>query len=155
MARYKVLKSIAHSIGHSFTSCMNYAEDDYIMGHLLSRARETGENSLTVDFLKSKAEPRSLLTATLDKNIGWYCRRFEELVKSHKTQMKYISSATMTISFDLSVQEPICLDSPYIQSPFICHVTVVDDRGKKYESHFKDWWYPEEIKKKPWWQFWK
>jgi len=29
MARYKVLKSVAHNIGHSFTSLMNYAGDDY------------------------------------------------------------------------------------------------------------------------------
>jgi hypothetical protein len=35
MPRHKVLKGIAHNIGHSFTSLMNYAKDDYSMGHIL------------------------------------------------------------------------------------------------------------------------
>jgi hypothetical protein len=42
MPRFKVLKSVAHNIGHSFTSLMNYSRDDYSMGHILRFARETG-----------------------------------------------------------------------------------------------------------------
>jgi hypothetical protein len=33
MPRYKVLKSVAHNIGDSFTSLMNYAVDDYPNGN--------------------------------------------------------------------------------------------------------------------------
>jgi hypothetical protein len=51
MSRYKVLKSVAHNIGHSFTSLMNYADDDYAMGHLLRFARRSGCNTLTSDFV--------------------------------------------------------------------------------------------------------
>src|SRR6516225_918103 len=31
MPRFKVLKGVAHNIGHSFTSLMNYSIDDYSM----------------------------------------------------------------------------------------------------------------------------
>lgn len=57
MARYKVLKSVAHNIGHSFTSLMNYVDDDYVMGHILHFARQTGRDTLTIDFVKGDAGP--------------------------------------------------------------------------------------------------
>ena len=61
MARYKVLKSVAHNIGHSFTSLMNYADDDYVMSHILRFARNTGRDTLTLDFVRREAGPPELL----------------------------------------------------------------------------------------------
>ncbi len=40
MPGYKVLKGVAHNVGHSFTSLMNYADDDYTMGHILRFVRD-------------------------------------------------------------------------------------------------------------------
>ena len=42
MPGYKVLKGVAHNVGHSFTSLMNYADDDYTMGYILRFARDAG-----------------------------------------------------------------------------------------------------------------
>jgi hypothetical protein len=42
MPRFKVLKGVAHNVGASFTSLMNYASDDYSMGHILRFARQQG-----------------------------------------------------------------------------------------------------------------
>jgi hypothetical protein len=61
MARFKVLKSVAHNFGHSFTSLMNYAGDDYVMGHILRFARRSGCDTLTIDFVKREAGPPELL----------------------------------------------------------------------------------------------
>jgi hypothetical protein len=61
MSRYKVLKSVAHNIGHSFTSLMNYSGDDYVMGHVLRFARKTGCDTLRIDFVNGKASPPELL----------------------------------------------------------------------------------------------
>ena len=61
MARYKVLKGVAHNIGHSFVSLMNYAVDDYVMGHLLRFARQTRRDTLTIDFVSGEAGPSELL----------------------------------------------------------------------------------------------
>ena len=32
MSSHKVLKSVVHNFGHSFTSLMNYRENDYVVG---------------------------------------------------------------------------------------------------------------------------
>lgn len=69
MARYKVLKSVTHSMAHSFTSLMNYAEDDYVMGHLLREARETHRATLRVDLLTGVASPSELLSSPIGQAI--------------------------------------------------------------------------------------
>jgi hypothetical protein len=55
MPRFKVLKGVAHNIGHSFTSLMNYSVDDYSMGHILRYARETEIDTLVLDFVIGQA----------------------------------------------------------------------------------------------------
>lgn len=61
MAKFKVLQAVAHNIGHSFTSLMNYSGDDYVMGHLLNSARLTGRDTLSIDFMKGAASPPELI----------------------------------------------------------------------------------------------
>jgi len=61
MPRTKVLKGVAHNIGSSFTSLMNYADDDYSLGHLLRFARQSGMNTLKIDLLSGLGEPKTLL----------------------------------------------------------------------------------------------
>jgi hypothetical protein len=61
MARYKVLQSVAHGVGHSFTSTLNYLHDDYVMGHLLAHARDGGGDTLVLDLLGGTGAPASLL----------------------------------------------------------------------------------------------
>jgi hypothetical protein len=58
MARYKVLKSVAHSLGHSFTSLMNYAHDDYVMGHILRFARASNRDTLIIDLMTGELAQR-------------------------------------------------------------------------------------------------
>jgi len=57
MPRFKVLKGVAHNIGHSFTSSMNYAIDDYTMGHVLRFARYSGNDTLHIDFTTGVGKP--------------------------------------------------------------------------------------------------
>src|SRR5260221_2518390 len=143
MARYKVLKSVAHSMGHSFTSLMNYRGDDYVMGHLLRRAREVGEGTLIVDFLSGKAAPSSLLTPAVRDSVDGYAKWFPKQVEREGTSLKYVRAARMTIAFDRRTQRearhaPGCLESPYV-----CRVEIEDDRGKVWAVELRDWWYPE------------
>jgi hypothetical protein len=143
MARYKVLKSVAHSIGHSFTSLMNYGGNDYVMGHLLRRARETGDEQLMVDLLTGIAGPKSLLTAEVATSIANYCQWVPRLVENHKTQMAYVRAARMSVTFDLKVRRPVRYASAFEESPYVCRVEIEDDRGKIWAAEIKDWWYPE------------
>ena len=143
MARYKVLKSVAHSLGHSFTSLMNYRGDDYIMGHLLRRARETGDRELKVDLLNRKATPESLLAAPVADSVASYCEWFPKLIDVHKTSMSYVRAARMSVAFDLDVRRPVRYAPHFEESPYICRVEIEDDRGKIWSAEIRDWWYPE------------
>jgi hypothetical protein len=143
MARYKVLKSVAHSVGHSFTSLMNYRGDDYVMGHLLRRAREVGDGTLLVDILSGEAAPQSLLTRPVREAVESYHTWFPKLVESHRTSLELIASARMTITFDLAVNRPVIHAPGYVESPYVCRVELIDDRGKAWAAEIRDWWYPE------------
>ena len=72
MPRFKVLKSVVHSIGHSFTSLTNYSADDYAMGHILRFAQQTGLNTLTIDFITGEGRPAGLLREPISQLPRWY-----------------------------------------------------------------------------------
>jgi hypothetical protein len=97
MARYKVLKSVAHNIGHSFTSLMNYADDDYVMGHILRFARNTGTDTLTIDFVKGEAGPPELLAEPLSEIPVRYTRFFWDMVDRHGSERSCVPKTTPPI----------------------------------------------------------
>lgn len=149
MARYKVLRSVAHSVGHSFTSLMNYRGNDYVMGHLLRRAREVRDPTLTVDLVAGTAGPDSLLTPEIRDSVTRYCEWFPKQLASEKTHPRYVRRASMTVSFDLSVERPARHAPGCTESPYVCRVEITDDRGKQWSAEIKDWWYPEPLKRDP------
>lgn len=142
MARYKVLRSVAHSFGHSFASALNYWEGDYALGHLLRAARRTRQPSLKLDILSGKPSPAELLTPGIRASLTRYTHWFPKLVVSHKTQMIFLASATMEITFDLS-QERMSRYSSVVASPYVCRVVIVDDRGVEWAAEQRGWWAPE------------
>ena len=143
MKSHKALKSVSHNFGHSFISLMNYINDDYFMGHLLKQARKTNCNKLTVDILKNVAEPAELLTNQIKSSIEHWNKLFPSLVESSGSTMSFVSSATMTIEFDLKQTRPHLGNADFLESPFVCEIVIIDDRGKEYKRKHEDWWYPE------------
>ncbi len=142
MARYKVLKSVAHSFGHSFVSLMNYRDHDYVMGHLLTQARRTRTNRFVLDILSGKTAPAGLLTPVTADSVESYAIWFPKLVASHRTDLRFIRTAAMDIAFDLNVERRV-RGTELLESPFVCRVTIVDDRGKEWTAEIRNWWYPE------------
>jgi hypothetical protein len=143
MARYKVLRGVAHSLAHSFTSLMNYVGNDYVMGHLLRRARDTGEATLRVDVLTGWASPPALLSHEIAGSVRRYCEWFPKLVASHKSDMQFVRAARLSVSFDLSKRRPVRHAPDLVESPYVCSVEIEDDRGKTWSAEVRDWWYPE------------
>jgi hypothetical protein len=143
MARYKVLKSVAHSFGHSFTSLLNYRADDYVMGHLLVRARAIRQDTLVLDILMGEATPEALLVAPVRDAVASFCAWFPTLVQSHQTSLAYVRSARMSIAFDLSQARPNRSFPDHWESPYVCRVEIEDDRGTVWSSELRDWWFPE------------
>ena len=143
MARYKVLRSVAHAVGHSFTSLMNYGGDDYVMGHLLTQARATGESTLLVDLLTGHAAPATLLTPPVARSVAGYVEWLPKLVQTHQTDMRWVRAARMTVAFDLSRTRESRHSPTLLESPYVCRVEIEDDRGRMWVREQVGWWYPE------------
>ena len=122
---------------------MNYVGNDYVMGHLLRRARNTGEATLTVDILTGSASPPALLSQEIAGSVRHYSEWFPKLVASHKSDMQFVRAARLSVSFDLSKRRPV-RDAPDLEeSPYVCRVEIEDDREKIWSAEMRDWWYPE------------
>ena len=61
MASHKALKSVVRSLAESFTSLMNYAGDDYVMGHVVYAAWSSGSTGFQVDLLSGATDSSPLL----------------------------------------------------------------------------------------------
>ena len=153
MPRFKVLKGVAHNIGHSFTSSMNYVTDDYTMGHILRLARESGENTLVIDFTTGIGRPEELLKEPISKIPRYYSDWFWRLVESSGSDRSLVRSASLTLKYDLQRTKLGSNGAPL--SPYDCDVSIVDTRGKNYSAHFHDWWYVERVRfssPRRWWK---
>lgn len=144
MARVKVLKGVAHDIGSSFTSLMNYAGDDYSMGHILRFARESGIDTLTIDLLNEHGEPALLLKAPISGLPSQYSKMFLRLVESAGSGRELIQSAVLKVAYDLRRNQSSPIPSEP-QSPYVCDVSIADIRGKEYGAHFDGWWFIERM----------
>jgi len=141
MPRAKVLVGVSRDIGHSFTSLMNYAGDDYVMGHLLRHARATGYEALTIDFVQREAHPAELLAPPISNVPAWYIEKFWELVLAYGADASLVRSATLVLRYDIATtrRNP----AGFIESPYTCDVLITDTAGKTYPAHYSGWWYPE------------
>jgi hypothetical protein len=144
MPRVKVLKGVAHNVGSSFTSLMNYAADDYSMGHILRFARESGIDTLTIDLLNGQGDPDRLLKEPISGLPSWYSKMFLRLVESAGSDRELIRSATLTITYDLRRDRPSPIPGER-QSAYTCDVSIVDVWGGNYAAHFDGWWFVERM----------
>ena len=144
MPRTKVLKGVAHNVGSSFTSLMNYSEDDYAMGHVLRLARQSGQNTLSIDLLSGHGSPATLLGKPISALPEWYSKMFLRLVQSAGSDRELIESATLTLSYDLQRTQPSPIPGEP-QSPYKCDVSIRDIRGRDYAAHFTGWWFIERM----------
>jgi hypothetical protein len=144
MPRVKVLKGVAHNVGSSFTSLMNYAADDYSLGHVLRFARESGTDTLKIDLLSGQGSPDTLLREPISALPEWYSKMFLRLVHSAGSDRSLVQSATLELSFDLQRSQPSQIPGEP-QSPYTCDVSIVDIRGTDYKAHFDGWWFVERM----------
>ncbi len=115
------------------------------MGHILAAARDTGKTRLDVDLLSGHTEPEEFLRDPIVESIAYRCADFSNLIKRSESDPGFVTTAHMRIEFDIATEQSVSHAPHLKQSPFVCTVSVTDDRGKTYEAVRKDWWYPEDI----------
>ncbi len=139
MAKHKTLQSVVNSFADSFTSLMNYSNNDYVMGHILTAARETGKTRLDVDVLTGQVVPEEFLRDPIVSSVGRHCADFPRLVERSGSDPNFVATAHMTIEFDTQTERPVPHAPHLKQSPFVWRVALTDDRGRTYEAVRKDW----------------
>ena len=143
MARYKVLHSIAHNFGQSFVGTSKARADDHLLERLLADCRRTGQPTLTLDILTGEAGPPALLSPTLARALERYVREFPDLVAGSHTEMQFVKGARMALTFDLSADRPMAAGTGRLESPYVCTVSIDDDRGKTWVAELQGWCAPE------------
>ena len=140
MASRKPLKSVTHNLAHSFSSPMNYTEDDYFMSHLLKAATRSGIATLEVDLINRKAAPRELLVRPVAESVQLCCRDFPDLVRRTGSDPDLVIEARLDVTFRLPAVSRALIDPPCRAAQFICTCRIVDDRRVSFESRVEDVW---------------
>ena len=127
MARYKVLKSVAHNFAHSFVSPMNYGRRDHVMCELLKKAHYTGVRRFELDVLRRMAGPVELLSRPILDSVRSYCSDFGGLVTNSGAALDMVSGAWLTIRLTPGTEGK---NMPSGVGRVAATMRIVDDRGK-------------------------
>lgn len=138
MPRYKVLKSVAHNVGHSFLSDMNTMDGftSFVPQQLFDVARKTDEDTVTIDFLKESIEPKVFEAPHIVQSLQQYRAMLEDLVVAQGAEWSMVRGACLTLRF-----HPPGSDRTVGRRPkFECIVEIVDDRGIAHRGTPRNWW---------------
>jgi hypothetical protein len=138
---HKTLKSVARSLAESFTSLINFAGDDHVMGHAVLAAWQTGATEFRVDLLTGSATHSVPLAPEVAESLARYVTEFPRLVRSSNSDMAFVASAELVVTIDPATRRQVL--PRFFESPFACAVSITDDRGKLYAHTVSGWWWPE------------
>jgi hypothetical protein len=142
MPSRKTLKSVVRSLTESFASLTNHVGDDYVMGHVVYTAWQTGGTNLRVDLLSGQIEPSPLSVPPVQDAIRAYVAWLPRLVKQSNSDVQFVKAAHLEITVNPTVRRHHA-EGAFVESPFTCTIQITDDRGKVYSHTVSDWWYPE------------
>lgn len=120
MAKYKVLKSIAHNHSESFVGFNNYVDNGYVIDDLRNVIRELDNEILSVYWIPQR-EQSKLLTRRILQSIEYWSASFPDLVKNSGGSMDNIRE--YQTDFYLKPSKQIAIEA-----------RIVDDRGREYVS---------------------
>jgi hypothetical protein len=130
MARYKVLKSVAHNFAHSFASVMNYVGRDYAMCHLIRRAKLTGIRRLRLDLLERSIGPVEMLSPPVVSACAVYCERFPSLVSASGAALDMVSRAELDVR--IAIGRVVGEKTKERHGRVTVTMRIKDDRGRTY-----------------------
>lgn len=123
MAKYKVLKSIAHNTGHSLLGATNWYQGKFPFEHLSHAMRQSEQPRVQVDLLAGTIKPAALRTAEVDQFIELGQIILESLLRREGWSPEQMQRAEFYLD----------LDAP------ACRVEIEDDRGKLHTGNVVDW----------------
>jgi hypothetical protein len=123
MAKYKVLKSVAHNTGHSLLGATNWYAGDFPFRHLSRAMREAEVPRVELDLLKADIRPAQVRNPVVNEfaELGRIVLR--NLLTGEGWTLEQMRRATFYL--DLDAHE--------------CRVELEDDRGKLHVGNVVDW----------------
>lgn len=150
--KYKVLRSAAHNVGHSFASGLNWHDNDYVMSHLARAVVASGEVELSVDLLSGQARPAPLLEGPVEASVADYVRRLPDLLRAQRVAPDAVVAATMRVRFQPERRVELHGEMGGWTIPFECVVSLTDDHGKLHQGRIVDAWAVENFNRPPGWR---
>lgn len=117
--KYKNIYSAIHNIGHSFTSLMNYVDNDYVIDELWSIHRKGYD--IEVDWLLCKFEPEHLATPRIKKSISYRCDSLKKQLSAQNVDFERLVSLKFIW--------------PFKQRKYML---ALDDKGKEYKIYVNE-----------------
>ena len=142
MPSHRRLKSVVTSVAQSFTSLLNYRDDDYVMGHIVAAAWASGSTGFQVDLLSGETDSSPILVPPVRNSIADYVQRLPDIVQRSRSSMEFVTAAELRVQVDPTNRRATSYDG-LLESPFTCTVRIVDDRGRVYSYKIEGWWFPE------------
>ena len=135
MTNYKVLKSVAHDLGHSFLSDKNTVDSfkSYVPETLFALACDHALPRIQIDFFKGTITPTAFAVGDVLKSISLHKRVLPRLVESQGASWDTVRGAGLELVFDLP-------EDPRAVTPsFKCSVHILDDRGVHHIGRPTNW----------------
>ena len=122
--KYKVLKSIAHNLSHSFVSFTNYVDNGVVMDDLRQLVRIVEGNRISIDWVPG-VNQHPALTPRVIESINWYKQALLRMV--HDMGALTSSIQEFRTEIYLKPNKQIAVEG-----------VLVDDRGRVYETSVYD-----------------
>jgi hypothetical protein len=142
MPKYKVLKSVAHNLGHSYLSDSNAAGTPwtFVAVDLYERAKAADASDITIDFLNETIEPDVGWSQVVRASVGWYKNALRRLLQAERFELEDLTSATLQLHFDFAHPVTPRGGEQLADRPsFECTVTLVDRRSIAHIGRPIEW----------------
>ena len=123
MAKYKILKSIAHNTAHSYLGATNHFADGFPFEHLLRSCRSHQVLLVRIDMLHATIEPAQVKDRFVAESLDVLTFTFDRQLASAGWTRASLREAT--IGLDLSAGT--------------CVSRIVDDRGVEHSASVVQW----------------
>lgn len=132
--KYKTLNNIAHNIGHSFLSGLNYVAADnpqcepvsVFVGQI---ALDTNTNLFSLNLLSGECSPSQFKIPMIEVSAQQYQNRFQDLLTKHGVASQSVTSAQLKIHLYLKKLHKYRDKADNWWLPVLCEVVIYDDRG--------------------------
>lgn len=138
MPRRRQFRGIANAIANSFVSRNNDVGGYWALGILYLHAKQQSSLRLVIELKPERpdlgGEPFAAVARTYRNALAAH-------LVSLRLPFAWLASASVAVDFETAALKPLPFGLHTIGNPFDCRVSLVDDRGRAYETtvHGRCW----------------